>query len=102
MVGVEELRRVDVGTDILDHDIRRVAVAAHRDVAKGESESLHGGAVSAAYDVDAGANGEGEAGIVDRLGALEVCGDGRGDAALTRDRMIAHFIAHVGAGAFVY
>ena len=43
VVGVEELRRVDVGADILDHDIGRVAPAADGDVAVGQGKAFERG-----------------------------------------------------------
>ncbi len=43
MIGVEEARHVEIGADILDHDIGRVAPAADGDVAIGQGEALERG-----------------------------------------------------------
>ena len=72
VIGVEEVRSVDVCADVLDHDVGRVAIAADGDVAVREGEALERGAVGAADGVDAGADGEGEAGFVDRFDARQV------------------------------
>ena len=48
MVGVEEARHVEIGADILDDDIGRVAPAADRDVAIGQREAVERGAIGAA------------------------------------------------------
>ena len=72
MLGVEEARHVEIGADVLDHDVRRVAPAADRDVAIGQGEAFERGAIGAAHDFDAGARRVGEAGGVDRFGAGEI------------------------------
>ena len=69
MLGVEEARHVEIGADILDHDVGRVAPAADGDVAIGQGEALERGRVGAADDFDAGPDGVRQAGRVDRLGA---------------------------------
>ena len=43
--AVEEARHVEIGADILDHDIGRVAPAADRDVAIGQGEAVERGAI---------------------------------------------------------
>ena len=79
VVGVEELRRVDVGADVLDHDIRRVAPAADGDVPVGLRKAFERGAVRALHDFDAGLRREGEAAGIDCFRAgqvrLECCSD---------------------------
>ncbi len=82
MIGVEELRGVDVGADVLDDDVGRIAIAADGDVAVRERKSLEAGAVGALHDLDAGAGWETERGRVDRLGPLEIGGDHLGKALL--------------------
>ncbi len=77
MVGVEELGRVEIGADVLDHDIGRVAPAADGDVAIGQSEALECGLVGAAHHFDAGPHREGQSGDVDRIGAGKVAPERR-------------------------
>ena len=72
VIGVERARRVDIGADILDHDIRRVAPAADGDVAIGQGETLERGRIGASDNLDAGADREGSADSVDCFGAGEV------------------------------
>ncbi len=55
MIAVEEARDVEIGADVLDDDVRRVAPAADRDVAVGEREALERRRIGAAHDLDAGA-----------------------------------------------
>ena len=47
MLGIEEARHVEVGADILDHDVGRVAPAADGDVAVGQGEAFERGGVCA-------------------------------------------------------
>ena len=68
VVGVEELRRVDVGADVLDHDIGRVAPATDGNVAIGQGKALKRRSVGALHHFDAGASREGKGARVDRLG----------------------------------
>ena len=56
MIAVEHLRRVEIGADILDHDIGRVAIAAHRDIAIGKGESLQPALERRLHDLDIGAH----------------------------------------------
>ena len=55
MVAVEEARDVEIGADVLNHDVRRVAPAADGDVAVGQREAFERRGVGAAHDLDAGA-----------------------------------------------
>ena len=67
MVGVEEARHVEIGADILDDDVGRVAPAADGDVAIGQGEAFERGRVGAADDLDAGPRRVAERGGVDRI-----------------------------------
>src|SRR3954452_21100902 len=80
MIGVEELRRVDVGADILDHHVGRVTPAADGNVAIRLRESLEGGAIGASHDLDAGPRGERESAGVERLLPREVRPQQRSEA----------------------
>ena len=82
MLAVQEARHIEIGADILDDDIGRVAPAADRDVAIGQSETLERGAIGAAHDLDAGARGEGQGGRVHGFGAGEVGANYRLDPVL--------------------
>ena len=57
MIAVEESGNVQVGADVLDDDVRRVAPASDRDVAIRERESLERRRVRAAHHLEAGAGG---------------------------------------------
>ncbi len=52
--GIEEARHVEIGADILDHDVRRVAPAADCDIAIGLVEPFGSGRKGAAYDFETG------------------------------------------------
>ena len=62
MIAVEEARDVEIGADVLDDDVRRVAPAADGDVAVRQREALERRGVGAAHDLDAGARRVREAG----------------------------------------
>ena len=99
MVGIEKLRCVDVGADILDHDIGRLApaIAGDRIVAVREGKTFHGRAVSASHHFDAGANREGEAALVECFDTCEISFDGRRKSPLTGRRTIAQLRAELGS-----
>ena len=54
VVAVEKSRHVEVGADVLDDDVRRVAPAADGHVAIGQREAFERGRVGAPHDLDAG------------------------------------------------
>src|SRR3546814_19899606 len=58
MVAVEEFRNVEIGADILDHHVRRVAPTADRDVAIGQREARERDVIGAFDDREAGARSE--------------------------------------------
>ena len=101
VIGVEEVGRVDVRADVLDHDVGRVAIAADGNVAVREGEALERGAVGAADGVDACAHGEGEAGFVDRFDARQVGLHRGGDRPHSGRAMVAQLGTHPRAGAGV-
>ncbi len=72
MLGVEEARHVEIGADVLDHDVGRVAPAADGDVAVGEGEAFERRRVGALHDFHAGARRMVERGRVDGIGAGEI------------------------------
>ncbi len=88
MVTVEEARDVEIGADILDHDVGRIAPSADRDIAIGQGEAFERGPISRPHDVDTGSGGEGQATGVDRLGPRQVSAQRRGEPRLTRRRTI--------------
>ncbi len=55
VIAVQEARDVEIRADVLDHDVRRVAPAADRDVAVGKREAFERRGVRTAHDLDAGA-----------------------------------------------
>ena len=57
MIAVEESRDVEIGADVLDHHVRRVAPAADGDVAVRQRETFERGLIRASHDLDAGARG---------------------------------------------
>jgi hypothetical protein len=56
VIAVQKPRGVEVGPHVLDHDVRRVAPAAHGDVAIGQREPLERGRVGAPDDLEARAD----------------------------------------------
>ena len=50
MFRIEKLGRIDIGADILDHDIRRIAPATDSNVAIGLCKAFKSGAISAPDD----------------------------------------------------
>ena len=72
MIAVEEARDVEIGADVLNDDVRRVAPAADRDVAVGQREAFERRRIGAAHDLDAGARGMREAARVEGVDALQV------------------------------
>ena len=60
MVCVEEARHVEVGANILDHDIWRIPPAPDRDIAIGLGKAFEGGPVGGPNNLDASARGVGE------------------------------------------
>ena len=56
MIAVEEARDVEIGADVLDHHIRRVAPAADGDVAVWQRKAVGRDLIGAAHDLDAGAS----------------------------------------------
>ena len=57
MVAVQEARDVEIGADVLNDDVGRVAPAADRDVAVRQREAFERRGIGAAHDLDAGAHG---------------------------------------------
>ena len=72
MIAVEEARDVEIGADVLDDDVRRVAPAADRDVAVRQREAFERRRIGAAHDLDAGARRVREARRVEGVDALQV------------------------------
>ena len=56
MLAVEEARDVEIGADVLDDDVGRVAPAADRDVAVRQREAFERRGIGTAHDLDAGAH----------------------------------------------
>ena len=53
MIAVEESRHIEIGADVLDHHVRRVAPAADGDVAIRQRKAFERRRVRAAHDLDA-------------------------------------------------
>jgi hypothetical protein len=77
MVGIEEFRRVDIGADILDDDVRSVAPATDGDVAVGLCKTLQRGSIGAFDDFDARPHREGKCTGIDSLRSGKVGLQGR-------------------------
>ena len=56
MLAVQEARDVEIGADVLDDDVGRVAPAANRDVAVRQREAFKRRGIGAAHDLHAGAH----------------------------------------------
>ena len=63
LFAFEEARHVEIGADILDHDIGRVAPAADRNIAIGQREAVQRGGIGAADHFPAGALRRREVGL---------------------------------------
>ena len=72
MIAVQEARDVEIGADVLNDDIRRVAPAANRDVAVGERETFERRRIGTSHDLEAGAHRMREAARVEGVDALQV------------------------------
>ena len=83
MIAVEESRNVEVCADVLNHDIRRVAPAAYRDVAIGLRESFDRIPVRAANHFKTRSRRMREARRVERVHSLQI------RAELIRDLLLA-------------
>ena len=84
VVAIEETGNIKIRTDILDDDIRRVAPAAHCDVAIGQGESIQRHAICAFDHCEACAGGLSETGFVERAHAFQIGGKGIGYRFLAR------------------
>ena len=84
MIAIEEARHVEIGADILDDDIRRVAPASDGHVAVRERESLERRRIRAANHLDARARAMGEPRRVHGVGPLEIARELRRDPLLSR------------------
>ena len=82
MIAVEESREVEIGADVLDHDVRRVAPAANGDVAVRKREAVGSELIGAAHDLDAGARRMRQAGDIKGLRLFEILPDLAGDLLL--------------------
>ncbi len=102
MLGVEEPRRIEIGADVLDHHVGRVAPAADGDVAVGQGEAVERDAVRGLHDFDGGARGVRlQAARVDRLGLGQVGAQLRGDGVLTGAAAVGQLRAEGRAGSAV-
>ncbi len=72
MIGIEETRDVEIGADILDDDVRRVAPAADGDVAIRKRETVERCRIRAPHDLEAGARRVREAARVEGVDAIEI------------------------------
>ena len=72
MIAIEEARDVEIGADVLNDDIRRVAPAANRDVAVGKRETFERRRIGASHNLEAGAHRMREAARVEGVDALQV------------------------------
>jgi hypothetical protein len=50
MIAVEKARNIQVGADVLDHHVRRIAPAADRDVSVRQRKAVRRGLIGAAHD----------------------------------------------------
>src|SRR5918995_1475857 len=89
VLGIEEARHVEIGADILDDDVGRVAPAADRDVAIGQLEAFERGRIGAPDDFDAGACGVRQARDVDRIGPHQIGSNGLCQTLLADARTVA-------------
>jgi hypothetical protein len=72
VVTVEEAGDVEIGTYVLNDDIRRVAPAAYRGVSIGKGKSFERSGVGTLNDVQTGADCEGEARQAECLDPLQI------------------------------
>src|SRR5688572_32635618 len=97
MVAVEEPRYIEVGANVLNDDVRRVAPAANGDIAIGKRKTLRCGRVGAPYHLDGGPRGMGERRRVQRPDPLQVLAHLAGYPLLPLCRPIAQLRAKRGA-----
>ena len=83
VVAVEEPRDVEIRTDVLDHDVGRVAPVAHRDVAVRQCEARERRGIRTPHDVQAGARRMRQAAGIEGVDAGQV------GANLRRDPLLA-------------
>jgi len=90
MIGVEELRRVDVRADVLDDDIGCVApcIAGDRRIAIRKGQAFELGSIGIFHDLDAGPYREGQIRRVERFDPRKVGADSLGDTPLPSHRTI--------------
>ena len=82
VIPVEKARRIEIGADILDHDIGRVAPAADRDIAIGQGKAIQCHAECALDHGQAGARGVIQRGRIDALHLRQPLAQQRDDGAL--------------------
>ncbi len=90
MIGIEELRSVDVGADVLNHDVGRVApgIAGDGRVAIGECQTFELVPEGIFHDLDAGPRREAQLGCIDGFDTPEIVFDNLGKPPLARCRAI--------------
>ena len=101
MFAVEGARDVEIGADVLDDDVRRVAPAADGHVAVRQRETVERRGVRAANDLDAGARRVREPGRVDGVDAGQVGTHVRRRAALPLRRTVGELRPQGGSRAGV-
>ncbi len=96
MVGAQKARYIEVGANVLDHHVRRVAPTSDRNVAIGQGEAFHSGAVCALDDFQAGKGLGVQSSLVQSPHLSKVTADGLGEAGDARGGCVSQAIAKIG------
>ena len=88
VLGTHEARKVEIGADVLDHHVRRVAPTADRDIPIRQREPVERGGVGALHDFEAGAGRGIERRGIDRARPTEIASQDRRERRLARRRAI--------------
>jgi hypothetical protein len=101
MLGVQEPGHVEVGADVLDDHVWRLAPAADGHVAVGQGEAFERGRVRGPDHGGARSGRVRQSGDVDRVDAREVGADPVGTLLLPGDRTVPELRAQLGVSALV-
>jgi len=101
MLAVEEARRIEIGADVLDHDIGRIAPTADRDIAIGQGKTVKPDREGAFHDIEAGPGSRIDRRSLQPFHLLQAIAQQGGHLGLSSMRAIAQLAPQSGVFALV-